>query len=82
MIPYPALVRVENGEVKVHLLDFDGIYASGVTRDEALEKAAYLLVAKLLKRMKDDRPVPPPDAYLDLVDQERVVMIDPLSIVS
>lgn len=82
MVPYPALVRTDGGSVNVHLLDFDCTYATGATREEAMREAANLLLRQLLIRLKEDRPAPPPDAYLDLVDQERVVMIDPLLIVS
>ena len=82
MVPYPALVRTECDHFKVHLLDFDCIYAIGATREEALKEAGNLLLRQLLMRMKEDRPAPPPDAYLDLVDQDKVVMVDPLLIVS
>lgn len=83
LVPYPALVHTHaDGNVKVHLLDFEDLHVTGATRDEALRSAADALMRQLLTRMKEDRPLPAPDAYLDLIDEDRVVMVDPLSIES
>jgi len=79
LVPYPALVHTHgDGCVKVHILDFENLQVTGASRDEALRAAADALMRQLLIRMKEDRPLPAPDAYLDLVDEDRVVMVDPL----
>lgn len=80
LVPYPALVHLEDESVKVRLLDFDGITAEHQDRDVALRLAGERLMRHIIMSIRDGSTrIPEPDEYLDLVDDAKVVMIDPLA---
>lgn len=66
-------------QIKVKLLDFDGIEGIGLCRSSAIRDAQGVLLRKILMCLKDSTPIPVPDQYLDIVDESKVVMIDPLT---
>lgn len=78
LIPYPAVVEEQPGQILVKLLDFDDLVASGSCRESALRKAQDELLRKIIGSMKDSKTIPHPDQYLDQIDEQRIVMIDPL----
>ncbi len=79
LIPYPASIEQVAEQIKVKLLDFDGIEGIGLCRSSAIRDAQGVLLRKILMCLKDSTPIPVPDQYLDIVDESKVVMIDPLT---
>jgi len=80
-IPYPAVVEQIQSGCRVKLLDFDGLYAHGANRVEALQNASNVLMRRLLTVSMRDGPdhLPEPDQFLEIVDEDQIVMIDPLN---
>jgi integrase len=77
LIPYPAFV--ENGDlVKIILLDFDDLVGEGQCRNSAIKVAQDALLRRIMTSMKEGIAIPQPDQYLETVDENLVVMIDPL----
>lgn len=79
LIPYPASIERVDEQIRVKLLDFDDIEGVGLCRSSAIRDAQGVLLRKILMCMKESTPIPVPDQYLDLVDERKVVMIDPLA---
>lgn len=78
LIPYPALVQPCNDRFRVRILDFDKLEAHGNCQQSAIQAAQDALLRKIVESMRDATPIPPPDQYLEPVDERHVVMIDPL----
>lgn len=79
LIPYPALIKRDAELVQVRVLDFDHLVVNHRCQDTAIRAAQDQLLRRILRHIKDSLPVPPPDQYLDRVDEKAVVMIDPLA---
>lgn len=80
LIPYPAVVNENEGSVQVRLLDFDGLTADGPCRDSAIQAAQDALLRQILRAMRASEVIPPPDQYLDSIEESNIVMIDPMPI--
>lgn len=80
LVPYPATVTEIQSNYRVKLLDFEDLVANGSTRSSAIQTAQDLLLRTILHAMRESRPVPPPDQYLDEVHEASVIMIDPMLI--
>lgn len=80
MIPYPAIVDRSDAGYKVRLLDFDELEAYGTTEEKAIRSAQDTLMRAILNAMRAQAAIPPPDQYLEFVDESRIVMIDPLQL--
>jgi integrase len=78
LIPYPATVEDDDGGIRVRLLDFDDIFGLGVCRSSAIHVAQDALLRGILNRMRESRPIPQPDQYLESIDDRCIIMIDPL----
>lgn len=78
LIPYPALVSMQENKYLVKLLDFDDLVANGPCRESAIQSAQDALLRHILRSMRESEVIPPPDQYLDAVDERLVIMIDPL----
>ena len=78
LIPYPATVENSAGEIRIRLLDFEDVHGLGACRDSAIRVAQDALLRRILNMMRESRPIPPPDQYLETVDEVHVVMVDPL----
>lgn len=78
-VPYPVQVKATEGKYTVRLLDFDGVQVEAANLPEAIERAQTKLIRLILLSMKQSRPLPPPDQYLDAVPYGSLLMIDPLS---
>ncbi len=78
LIPYPATIENSAGEILIRLLDFEDVHGLGACRDSAIRVAQDALLRRILNMMRESKPIPPPDQYLEAVDEVRVVMIDPL----
>lgn len=78
LIPYPALVSMQENKYLVKLLDFDDLVANGPCRESAIQSAQDALLRHILRSMRESEVIPPPDQYLDAVDERFIIMIDPL----
>ena len=78
LVPYPAVVEAIESTYKVRLLDFQDIVSYGITKEAAIRTAQDLLLRKIISSMKGEAHVPAPDQYLESVDENSLVMIDPL----
>jgi predicted RNase H-like HicB family nuclease len=78
LIPYPAAIEERAGEIRVRLLDFEDVHGFGTCRDSAIRVAQDALLRRILNMMRESRPIPAPDQYLESIDETRVVMVDPL----
>lgn len=79
LIPYPATIEADAGAIRVRLLDFDDLTGLGTCRTSAIRVAQDVLLRRILNLMRESRPIPSPDQYLELVDERSVVMVDPLA---
>lgn len=78
LVPYPAEVLISDNGVKVRVLDFEGLQVEAPFLEEAMEKAQNKLLKAILLRMRQSKPLPLPDQYLETVPQSCVRMLDPL----
>lgn len=78
LIPYPAMVSMHENKYLVRLLDFDHLVANGPCRDSAIQSAQDTLLRYILRSMRESEVLPPPDQYLDAVDERLIIMIDPM----
>jgi len=51
----------------------------GHSAEVAMQSAQDQLLRHLITALRDRTPVPPPNQYLDLIDESRVFMLDPLA---
>lgn len=79
LIPYPAAIEDESGQIRVRLLDFENVHGLGVCRNSAIRVAQDALLRHILIMMRESRPIPAPDQYLEPVDENLLVMVDPLA---
>lgn len=78
LIPYPAQVCPHAEGVKIRLLDFEVAPVLAPDLESAICLAQDRLMRTLLTSLKFARDIPPPDQYLDWVEEDTVIMIDPL----
>lgn len=78
LIPYPAAVESDGGDVSVRLLDFDGVIGRGADAGLAMRGAQDALLRKLMTLIRESAPIPSPDQYLDAVNESNLVMVDPM----
>lgn len=78
LIPYPAAIESNAGEIRVRLLDFEDVHGLGACQTSAMRVAQDALLRRILNMMRESRPIPAPDQYLESIDEARVVMVDPL----
>jgi len=78
LIPYPAMLSLGENNYQVRLLDFDHLVANGPCENSAIQHAQDSLLRFILQSMRAAKPIPPPDQYLELVNENNVVMIDPM----
>lgn len=79
LIPYPAAIEDDAGAIRVRLLDFEDLAGLGTCRTSAIRVAQDVLLRRILNLMRESRPIPAPDQYLEPVDERSVVMVDPLA---
>lgn len=78
LIPYPAAIEGDAGEIRVRLLDFEDVHGLGTCRTSAIRVAQDALLRRILNMMRESQPIPAPDQYLEPIDERCVVMVDPL----
>lgn len=79
LVPYPAVVEESNGTFTVRVLDFEDVVSDGSSKDSAIRIAQDALLRKIVAAMRTDSPIPAPDQYLEKIDEDLLVMIDPLA---
>lgn len=80
LVPYPAIAEATtDGGVEVRVLDFDDMKGQGHSTEVALQSAQDQLLRHLITALRDRTPVPPPNQYLEMIDESRVFMLDPLA---
>lgn len=79
LIPYPALVENHHNLVKVRLLDFEDVSGHGQCHDVAIRDAQDALLRRLLNMIRKSETIPSPDQYLEFIDENQIIMIDPLA---
>lgn len=80
LIPYPASIEVMGEGVCVRLLDFDNLAAHGDCLDSAIRVAQNVLLRRILNLIRESNPVPSPDQYLEIIDENHLVMVDPFGL--
>jgi integrase len=80
LIPYPAALEKHHDRIQVRLLDFEDLAGHGQCHDSAIRVAQDALLRKLLTMIRQSEAIPEPDQYLEFVDENRVIMIDPLGV--
>jgi site-specific recombinase XerC len=79
IVPYPAIVEQGADNFVVRLLDFEGLAGNGSDKPSAIKAAQAALLHRILTTMKDStQELPAPDQYLLNVNENDLVMIDPL----
>lgn len=79
LIPYPAKLERGQGNVMVHLLDFEELIVVGECEQSTIRAAQDALLRRIVDLIKDSKRVPPPDQYLDLIDEKNLIMVDPMA---
>lgn len=79
LIPYPAVIEDEGDNIKVTFPDFDQLHATGPCRDSAIQFAQNALLRKILTMMRQGKSIPPPDNFLEIIDESRILRLDPLA---
>jgi len=80
LIPYPArLFKHDEGDFHVQLLDFDELIVSAHCEFTAIRAAQDALLREIMNLIKDSKAVPPPDHYLEIIDDRQLIMIDPMN---
>lgn len=63
----------------VHLLDFEELIVVGECEQSTIRAAQDALLRRIVDLIKDSKRVPPPDQYLDLIDEKNLIMVDPMA---
>lgn len=79
LVPYPAHLSTSENGVEIRLLDFDDVIGRGPDMAEAVQSAQNALLRHLMIALRDRQRVPPPNQYLEPVEESNVIMLDPLS---
>jgi len=78
LIPYPAVVESDADQIRVRVLDFEDVVGTGATMDAAVSDAQNALLRRLMSALREKSAIPLPDQYLELIDEDKVFMLDPL----
>jgi integrase len=80
LIPYPAVLDEHEHGMTLKLLDFEALEVAGQCHESTIKHARDALLRRIISMIKDSVSIPPPDQYLDLIDESKVIMIDPMAI--
>lgn len=78
LIPYPAVIESDADQIRVRVLDFEDVIGTGSTTDAAVSDAQNALLRRLMCALREKSAIPLPDQYLELIDEDKVFMLDPL----
>lgn len=79
MIPYPAEIILKGQQCAVRVLDFENMVGLGQSQESAVLAAQDALLRRIMTSIRDAISIPPPNQYLEAVDEQKVIMIDPLA---
>lgn len=79
LIPYPAQIVRFPETTEVRLLDFESFIVNAKNEADAIMVAQDALLRKIITSIRDEEKLPPPDQYLENVEENQIVMIDPLA---
>lgn len=80
-VPYPGVMKPHPEGIEIVFPDFEQINVSAVgsDRETAISKAQDTLLRSLANAVRTGQMVPKPDQYLSQVNDDFVVMIDPIA---
>lgn len=79
MIPYPAEIILKGQQCAVRVLDFENMVGLGLSQESAILAAQDALLRRIMTSIRDAISIPPPNQYLEVIDEQKVIMIDPLA---
>lgn len=79
VVPYPAALGIDAGNVVLQFLDFSDIKLHGDDVDDVTARASDVLLRELINRIKNSQRAPTPTPPLEYADNSHVLLIDPLS---
>jgi integrase len=79
LVPYPAQITRKEGTVLVQLLDFENLVVIGQCFQTAIKAAEDTLLRHIVGLIRESKHVPPPDHYLEIVNEKYLIMVDPMS---
>lgn len=79
MIPYPAsITNKDTNCFEIRILDFNDLKVTASSKEECLLLARDALMRRIIELIKLGTSIPQPDQYLENVEKESLVTIDPL----
>lgn len=81
LVPYPGIVQQDTQcGFSVRLPDFEDtdLIAYGDSVEDAVEESRNMLLRALIRRLQAGKALPPPDQFLEVVDEADIIMIDPI----
>lgn len=79
LVPYPAYIEQASDCVQIHFPDFDLLHAQGPSLELAIGNAQDALLRQIMRLMRQGKPIPPPDHYLETYSEEQIMHLDPLA---
>lgn len=79
LVPYPAHVKAGGDNVQIHFPDFERLHVAGPSLETTIGVAQDALLRQILTLMRNGKPIPPPDHYLDSYDAAQIMHLDPLA---
>lgn len=79
LVPYPAYIDKDDAGIKVTFPDFDQLHVIGPCINSAVQSAQDALLRKILTMMRQGKTIPPPDNYLETLDESKILRLDPLA---
>lgn len=80
LVPYPALIEQCADGVQLRFPDFEEtLLVKGVDLNTSIGVAQDALLRRIMTFMRQGKPIPPPDHYVEVVDQEQILHLDPLA---
>ncbi|MFL9610938.1 site-specific integrase [Methylobacillus sp. Pita2] len=78
LLPYPAVKTISDDGIHYRFLDFDDLVATGISEDDAMVRAEQVLMHKIMSMLMANNKVTAPDQYLEIIDLNTVVMVNPM----
>lgn len=78
LLPYPAMRSTCPDGIQYRFLDFDNLTVTAPTEDEVMMRAEQVLIHKILSMIMTNQTVTSPDQYLEVIDQNAIVMVNPM----
>lgn len=80
LVPYPAHIEDHDDGVRMSFPDFEQLHVAGPCLDSTIVVAQDALLRRILTLMRQGRPIPEPDNYLDVIDESKILRLDPLAL--